>query len=233
MNNKLSIQERFEFINNKIIKICQRIGRKENQISILPVSKNFTCNNIQEAQLLGFKRFGENRTQEIHSKYKELINKNIKWVMIGHLQKNKIKDIIEYIEEVQSLDSLELAQNLNNYLQKQNKTLNVMVQIKTSPEPSKYGLNPSDLISFLHKISDTTTHIKVIGLMTIAELTSDQNRIRECFRLTRKLLEQASKYNMPSVNLEHLSMGMSNDFEIAIEEGATEIRLGSSLFGNR
>ncbi|WBF65455.1 MAG: YggS family pyridoxal phosphate-dependent enzyme [Candidatus Kinetoplastibacterium crithidii] len=233
MNNDKFLEERLESINERITKTCQRTGC-DKQISILPVSKTFNSEIIAKTiQVLKMKRFGENRAQEIKTKYHDLLEHNIEWVMIGNLQLNKVNSIINCIGEIQSLDRLELAKAINNQLQKNNKTIKALVQIKTSPEPTKHGIYPDDLLTFLQKISDNFPRIKISGLMTVAELTEDKDKIRSCFRTIRKLRDKISKYNIASVNMDNLSMGMSKDFEIAIEEGSTEIRLGSILFGHR
>ncbi|AGF49342.1 YggS family pyridoxal phosphate-dependent enzyme [Candidatus Kinetoplastidibacterium galati] len=227
-----SITDRINHVKQLITDACIRSGRKPDEISILPVSKHFDTECIESMIKSGFTCFGENRIQELRKKYNK-ISKNIKWIMIGNLQTNKAKEAINYIDELESMDRLELALVLDKHLKLEKKSLKTLIQVKTSSEPQKYGLDPDQLIDFVGKISENYRSLEIVGLMTIAENSKDHKIIRKCFSLLRNLMEKVNEQKIPRVDLRKLSMGMSNDFEIAIEEGATEVRLGSILFGKR
>lgn len=230
--NQDFLSRRLEYINSLIDKACERSNRKRKDISILPVTKKISVDLINILKDLNFHSFGENNLKEIKEKSKFFLKNPNKWVMIGHAQTNKSKYIVEYCDEILSLDRLELAESLNKYLVINNKIIYATVEIKTSTEPTKHGLQPEKLIDFLYCISCNFPNIKIIGLMTIAENTQDRKIIRSCFKKLYDLQNMAKKQNIKGIRLDKLSMGMSNDFDIAIEEGATEIRLGSAIFGD-
>jgi pyridoxal phosphate enzyme (YggS family) len=196
------------------------------------VSKTFDSVAIREAVALGFTRFGENRMQEVAQKAPLLQDCHVDWVVIGHLQTNKAKEVARYASELQSLDRLDLAEALERRLQLEGRSLDVLVQVKTSPEDTKSGLEPADLVPFLRQMSRyPSLHVK--GLMTMAVLSADIAAVRGCFTQLRQLRDQVQQLGISGVSLERLSMGMSGDFELAIEEGSTEIRVGSAIFGSR
>lgn len=230
-----SIEEmsaRIAQINARIAQACQRVGRDPTEVTLLPVSKTFDDQAIRQAVSLGYKRFGENRTQEIAQKAPLLADCDIEWVVIGQLQTNKAKEVARLAHELQSLDRLELAEALDRRLQLEGRSIDVLVQVKTSPEETKAGLDPSELIPFLRQLSRfQTMHVR--GLMTMAILSEDQSAVRRCFTQLRALRDQAQQEAIQGIELDRLSMGMSGDFEIAIEEGSTEIRVGSAIFGSR
>jgi hypothetical protein len=204
-------------------------GRPADAVSILPVSKTFGVDLIREAVALGLTRFGENKVQEIRDKSGPLADCGIDWVVIGHLQTNKAKDVARLASEVQSLDRLELAEALDRRLQHEGRAIDVLVQVKTSDEPSKSGLSPEELPAFLDALKSFTT-LRPRGLMTLAIASEDEAEVRACFRALRLCREraQADGHDLP-----RLSMGMSGDFPLAIAEGATEVRIGSAIFGSR
>ena len=219
-------------IRDRIRQACARVGRDPAEVSLLPVSKTFDEHAIREAVALGFKRFGENRTQEIAQKSPLLTDCGIQWVVIGQLQTNKAKEVAKFASELQSLDRIELAQALERRLQLEGRSIDVLVQVKTSPEATKSGLEPHELHEFLKQVSQFQT-LKVQGLMTMAELSTDSNAVRACFAKLRTLRDQALQSVPAGVSLSRLSMGMSGDFQLAIEEGSTEVRIGSAIFGSR
>ena len=227
-----TMQSRVQAIRDRMDAACARVGRDPSEVTLLPVSKTFDDAAIREAVALGFHRFGENRTQEIAQKAPLLADCNIEWVVIGQLQTNKAKEVARYAHELQSLDRLELAEALDRRLQGEGRSIDVLVQVKTSPEESKSGLEASGLISFLRELTRFDT-LRVQGLMTMAELTPDPQAVRACFAKLRQLRDQALQESIAGISLQRLSMGMSGDFELAIEEGSTEIRVGSSMFGSR
>ena len=177
----------------------------------------------------GVHRFGENKVQEIRDKAAPLADCGIDWVMIGHLQTNKANVVARLASEVQSLDRLELAEALDRRLQHEGRAIDVLVQVKTSTEPSKYGLTPEQLPGFLDTLRGYAT-LRVRGLMTLAIHSTDPVEVRGCFRRLRELRDQAV---LQGHDLPKLSMGMSGDFPLAIAEGATEVRIGTAIFGRR
>lgn len=224
--------ERIAEIRNRIALACARVGRNPAEVTLLPVSKTFEVPAIREAIALGFTRFGENRMQEVAQKAPLLADCGVQWVVIGHLQTNKAKEVAKFAHELQSLDRLDLAEALERRLQQEGRTIDVLVQVKTSPEETKSGLEPAELFEFLRKLTRYQT-LRVRGLMTMAVLSEDQHAVRACFSQLKQLQERARQEAIEGIALDRLSMGMSGDFEIAIEEGSTEIRVGSAIFGSR
>ncbi|PHY06305.1 MAG: YggS family pyridoxal phosphate-dependent enzyme [Alcaligenaceae bacterium] len=227
-----TMAQRISQIQARMANACARVGRDPAEVALLPVSKTFDATAIREALALGFTRFGENRMQEVAQKAPLLVDCNVNWVVIGHLQTNKAKEVARYASELQSFDRLELAEALERRLQLEGRTLDVLVQVKTSTEDTKSGLEPAELVSFLRQLSQyPSLHVK--GLMTMAVLSTDSSAVRKCFSQLRQLRDQAQQEAIAGISLERLSMGMSGDFELAIEEGSTEIRVGSAIFGSR
>lgn len=228
-----TMAERLAAIRRRMAEACARASRDPASVALLPVSKTFEPDAIREAAALGLRRFGENKTQEIHRKAAPLADLDLQWVMIGHLQTNKAKEAARDAAEVQSLDRLELAHALQRRLEGLDRSLDVLVQVKTSPEPSKAGLPPEALPDFLRAVACECPALRVQGLMTMAVNSDDAAAVRACFAQLRQLRDRVRGEGIPDVSLERLSMGMSGDFELAIEEGATEVRIGSALFGAR
>jgi len=216
-------------IRQRVDDACHAAGRNPDSVNVLPVSKTFGPELIRAAVALGLHRFGENKVQEIRDKSEQLADCGIDWVMIGHLQTNKVRDVARLASEVQSLDRLELAQALHRRLQTEGRAIDVLVQVKTSDEPSKYGLPPEQLAAFLATLRDYDT-LRVRGLMTLATHSTEPAEARRCFRLLRELRDQAMAQGH---DLPRLSMGMSGDFPLAIAEGATDVRIGTAIFGLR
>lgn len=216
-------------VRRRVDAACREAGRNPAEVGILPVSKTFGPEVIRAAVALGMHRFGENKVQEIRDKAPVLADCGIDWVMIGHLQTNKAKDVARLASEVQSLDRLELAEALDRRLQHEGRAIDVLVQVKTSSEPSKYGLPPEQLPAFLDTLRGYDT-LRVRGLMTLAIHSTEPAEVRGCFRRLRELRDQAvaQGHDMP-----RLSMGMSGDFPLAVAEGATELRIGTAIFGQR
>ena len=225
-----TLENRLTQIRQRIADACLRVGRSPDEVSLLPVSKTFPGWRLREAAALGLRRFGENKAQELRQKAEELQDLNLDWVLIGHLQTNKAKEAARYAHEVQSLDRLSLAEALDTRLQQAGRSIDVLVQVKTSPEPSKFGIAPSEVLSFLNAIRSLDT-LRVKGLMTLAVNSVDPIAVRSCFSALRELREQLRQAGFDQLST--LSMGMSGDFEQAIEEGSTEVRIGSALFGLR
>jgi PLP dependent protein len=216
-------------VRGRVDEACRAVKRNPADVTVLPVSKTFGSDVVRAALSLGLHRFGENKVQEIKEKAEALGDDTIEWVVIGHLQTNKAKDVARLASEVQSLDRLELAEALHRRLESIGRRLNVLVQVKTAKEESKYGLPGAELPAFLGQLRAFPT-LRVRGLMTMATLSEDPDEVRACFRQLRELRDRSEA--MGHV-LPRLSMGMSGDFPLAIAEGATEIRVGTAIFGKR
>ncbi|WP_447737950.1 YggS family pyridoxal phosphate-dependent enzyme [Rhodanobacter soli] len=216
-------------VRRRVDAACREAGRDPAEVAILPVSKTFGPELIRAGVALGMHRFGENKVQEIRDKAAPLADCGIDWVMIGHLQTNKAKDVAQLVSEVQSLDRLELAKALDRRLQHEGRAIDVLVQVKTSTEPSKYGLPPEQLSGFLNVLRGYDT-LRVRGLMTLAIHSSEPLEVRACFSLLRELRDRAIAQGH---DIQRLSMGMSGDFPLAIAEGASEVRIGTAIFGHR
>lgn len=231
--NQQALLDRFQAVRKKIAQAAYRVERSPEEITLLPVSKTFPPAMIAEAITLGERRFGENKAQELRDKARSLSETPAQWVMIGYLQSNNARYIARYATEVQSLDRISLAQALEHRLTLEDRYLDVLVQIKTSPEPSKYGLAAENAAEFLVYLKDHCPRLRVKGLMTMAVNSEDKEAVRNCFRQLKNLQQQLIALKLDGISLERLSMGMSGDFEIAIEEGATEVRIGTAIFGER
>lgn len=224
-----SLAGRWAAVRARVDAACRAAGRDPAEVTILPVSKTFGADVVREAAALGHARFGENKVQELRDKSSALGDLALQWVLIGHLQTNKAKDVARLASEVQSLDRLELAQALHRRLAIEGRTLDVLVQVKTSPEESKHGVSPSELPALLERLrAFPTLHVR--GLMTLAVPSDDPGPVRACFRQLRELRDAAAAQGH---ELLRLSMGMSGDFALAIAEGATEVRIGTAIFGRR
>jgi pyridoxal phosphate enzyme (YggS family) len=230
--DRQALHQRVNCVKQQIEQACRRAGRDPSEVTLLPVSKTFGPDAIGAMVELGFKRFGENRLQEVAQKQPVLAEHDLQWVIIGHVQTNKAKEVAKYARELQSLDRLALAQALHNRLVALDKTLDVLVQVKTSDEQTKSGVDPDELIDFL-KATAAYPSLKIKGLMTMAVFSPDTNAVRQCFKLLRQCQQAAIAANIEGAAFDRLSMGMSGDMEIAIEEGSTEVRVGSAIFGAR
>ena len=223
------IVENLAYLRQKIEESCKRSGRKPDEVKLIAVSKYFGVDAIIEAKKCGLTDFGENRAQELTLKYDKL-GDLVTWHFIGTLQKNKVKFAVKTAQLIHSVDSLELVEEINNRAENLGKVQNILLEVKTSEEETKSGLETENEILSLVKRCSELNNIKLDGLMTMAPLTDDTNIIRKSFRDLRNLKD---RINNKGYNLTVLSMGMTSDFEIAIEEGATMIRIGSAIFGDR
>ncbi|MBM4171078.1 MAG: YggS family pyridoxal phosphate-dependent enzyme [Ignavibacteria bacterium] len=223
------IKDNIKVLEEEISSICNNCGRHRSDIKLIAVSKTQSIENIKQALLAGVNEFGENRAQELRDK-SELIFDNINWHFIGHLQKNKVKYIIKSSVLIHSIDSKKLAEEVKTRAEQNNKIQNVLLEIKTSKEATKFGLLNEDEIFSTTQYCFEAPSINLIGLMTMAPFTNDEKIIRGSFTQLRNLFE---KLNKNGYNLTELSMGMTNDYRIAIEEGSTMLRIGSAIFGER
>lgn len=229
----MSIAENLQQIKRKISDALAKSEDPERAVKLVAVSKTFPVKKILEAFSAGQKIFGENYVQELYQKYNELKDKEIEWHMIGHIQTNKTKKILEIPTFlIHSIDRIDLAIQLDKQLQKLGQSRNVLVEVNTSGEPTKSGIHPEEAITFLRTLQNFET-LKVKGLMTIGTLTNDQMETRDCFRKLRRIFLDVRNEAIDRIEMIELSMGMSNDFQIAIEEGATIVRIGTAIFGER
>ena len=234
------IRENISKIKERISSICSRINCDSNSITIVAVSKGRTIQQIREAIEAGITDIGENRVQEAVLKYNDMryaiCDKQIKWHMVGHLQTNKVKDAARIFDLIQSVDSLRLAEEINKQARQINKIQDILVEVKVSPEATKFGFEPEEVIKATKEISQFK-NLNIKGLMTIASMVDNPEKTRSYFKKLRELREQINAlstidYPLPDgrQGLSTLSMGMTDDFEAAIEEGSNMIRLGRAIF---
>lgn len=219
-------------VKQKMAEACARVGRDPLSVRLLPVSKTVSEERIRMAVSAGLKLLGENKVQEATRKCQNLADLDVSWAIIGHLQTNKARDVAAYASEFHALDSLRVAEALDRRLQAAGRNLDVFVQVNTSNESQKYGLQPDELAGFLAALPNYPT-LNVRGLMTLAIFSDDKERVRSCFQLLRQLRDTVLAETPELIGSGELSMGMSGDYEIAIEEGATTVRVGQSIFGSR
>lgn len=225
------IRENYQAVEQKVCEACKRSKRAREEVTLIAVSKTKPVSMIQEAIKAGATVFGENKVQELCEKYEEL-PKHLHWHMIGHLQRNKVKYIVDKAELIHSVDSLKLAQEINKEAIKKELTVNILVEVNVAEEESKFGVGveeTEDLIREIAKLSN----IKVQGLMTIAPYVENPEENRGVFRTLKKLAVDIKMKNIDNVRMDVLSMGMTGDYQVAIEEGATMVRVGTGIFGER
>jgi hypothetical protein len=223
------ISENIKKLRERIEKKCIEVNRDGSKIKLIAVSKTFGIDEIEKVFDDGLREFGENKAQELSAKFEQLGDK-ITWHFIGHLQRNKVRFVVPAAGYIHSVDSLQLATEINKYAVKNNKIQKILLQAKTSDEESKFGIENKSELFDLAGYCKELKNVETLGLMTIAPYTENENVIRQSFRQLRKLKDEL---NSKGFNLKELSMGMTSDFEIAIEEGATMLRIGSAIFGVR
>ncbi|MHA7845111.1 YggS family pyridoxal phosphate-dependent enzyme [Serratia sp. D1N4] len=232
-NSVEDFRHNLTLVGERIASACRRIGRDPASVRLLPVSKTFDVAHLRLAYAAGCRQFGENKVQEANRKWGSLSDlADLNWSVIGHLQTNKAKLVARFASEFQALDSLRVAEALERRLQAEGRSLDVFVQVNTSGEASKYGLPPEEVMAFLQALPAFSA-LRVRGLMTLAIFSSEAVRVRACFVRLRKLRDRLRQETSTGIGLDELSMGMSGDFEIAIEEGATVVRVGQAIFGAR
>ena len=225
------LKDRLEEVEERIQEACRRAGRDRSEVTLIAVSKTKPAEVLKEAYDLGIRVFGENKVQELTEKY-EVLPKDIRWHMIGHLQTNKVKYIADKVELIHSVDSLKLAETIEKEAAKRHRTIDILVEVNVAEEESKFGLKVEEVIPFIEKVAGFS-HINVRGLMTIAPFVENPEKNRSVFADLRKLSVDITEKNIDNVNVSILSMGMTNDYEVAIEEGATMVRVGTGIFGAR
>ncbi len=223
--------ENYNDVNEKVNAACKKVGRNRDEVTLIAVSKTKPAENIAELYEYGVRDFGENKVQEMVEKY-ELLPKDIRWHLIGHLQTNKVKYIVDKVHLIHSVDSVKLAEQIEKEAAKKGVIVNILVQVNVANEETKFGLDKDETIKNVEAISKFE-HIRIKGLMTIAPFVEDGEENRKYFNNLKQLSVDIQKKNIDNVDMDFLSMGMSGDFETAIEEGATLIRVGTSIFGMR
>ncbi len=225
------LEEELRTVEKNIADACARSGRSKDEVTLIAVSKTKPVSMLQEAYDAGARDFGENKVQELIAKVPELPS-DIRWHMIGHLQRNKVKYIIDQVCLIHSVDSLRLAQTIEEEAAKHQLTVPILIEVNVAEEESKFGLKMQELEPLLYKISEFS-HVRVKGLMTIAPYVEDPEENRPIFRALKKLSVDIASKNINNVNMNSLSMGMTADYVVAVEEGATMVRVGTGIFGER
>ena len=225
------IVENIEHVRENIEKACKKAGRSVDEVTLIAVSKTKPYTDIEEALKSGTLDYGENKVQEMCEKY-EILPKNIRWHMIGHLQRNKVKYLVGKTELIHSVDSIRLAEQIEKEYAKKDETANILIEVNMAQEESKFGITSQETEELIRKIS-TFEHIRIKGLMTIAPYTDNPETNRLYFRQMKKLSVDIRDKNIDNVSMDVLSMGMTGDYQVAIEEGSTMVRVGTGIFGER
>jgi len=231
----MSIAENISLVQERIAAAARRAGRDPKEITLMGVSKTFSADSIREAYAAGLRVFGENRVQEFAGKIDALRGlPNAEWHLIGHLQTNKAAKAVDVFDAVDSVDSLRMAEKLNASAASAGKVLPVLIEINVGGETAKNGIAPgSDELDLIFGTAPQWANLKISGLMTVPPYTEDPGGSRPYFRELHKIRDRIRARKLPSINMTALSMGMSHDFEVAIEEGATCVRVGTAIFGER
>jgi pyridoxal phosphate enzyme (YggS family) len=225
----LELTQHIQFVEDKVTNACLRANRDRKEVQIIAVTKYVSLDTTGEVIRLGMKHIGENRWQDVQPKW-EAFHDRAEWHFIGHLQTNKVKDVLGKFAYIHSLDRLSLASEIEKKASALDLTVSCFIQLNVSGEETKYGLPPEELASFIEKLR-MMPHIRVVGLMTMAPYEAEPESTRPVFRELRRLRDELNREKVLGYEIPHLSMGMSNDFEVAIEEGATWVRLGTVLVG--
>ena len=225
------IEENIKQVEDNIAKACERANRDRSEVTLICVSKTKPASMVEEAYKTGQRNFGENKVQEINDKY-PILPDDIKWHLIGHLQRNKVKYIINKVHLIHSVDSIRLAEQIQHEAEKADKVMNILVQVNVANEDTKFGLQVSETEDVVREIAKMP-NVHICGLMTIAPFTDNPETNRVFFRKLKQLSVDIKSKNIDHVSLDCLSMGMTGDYQVAIEEGATLVRVGTGIFGER
>jgi pyridoxal phosphate enzyme (YggS family) len=225
------LQDNLKEIENRVQAACERAGRSRDEVTLIAVSKTKPIEDLTEIYNAGVRDFGENKVQELTDKIEKMPN-DIKWHMIGHLQRNKVKYIIDKVELIHSVDSFRLAEEINIQAKKKGIVVPILVEVNIADEESKFGVSKENAMELVKQIA-TLDGLTVKGLMSIAPYVVDSEENRPYFHKIKDLSVDISNENIDNVSMDILSMGMSGDFEVAIEEGATMVRVGTGIFGER
>ncbi|MCE2438501.1 MAG: YggS family pyridoxal phosphate-dependent enzyme [Candidatus Latescibacteria bacterium] len=226
-----SISENLKRVRERIARAAERAGRQARDVTLVAVSKTVPAKAIGEAVEAGVRVLGENRVQEAETKV-DNVNHAVEWHLVGHLQRNKVKSALRMFEMIHSVDSLRLATEIGKRAVQAGVSARTLVQVNTSGADSQFGAAPDEAVDLVGRISEVEG-VGVEGLMTIGLFLPDPEAVRPCFVQLRELREEIAAARIPGVSMAHLSMGMTGDFEVAIEEGATMVRVGSAVFGSR
>jgi pyridoxal phosphate enzyme (YggS family) len=225
------LRDNLNAVEERIKAACIRAGRKREEVTLIAVSKTKPVSMIEELIELGVTSFGENKVQELTNKY-EVLPKTLNWHLIGHLQTNKVKYIVDKVCLIHSVDSLKLAKEIQKEAKKKDVVCKILIEVNIANEETKFGVSYDEVLPLILEISKLS-RVKVCGLMTIAPYVEKAEKNREHFRNLRQLYVDIKSKNIDNVSMDMLSMGMTGDYEIAIEEGATMIRVGTGIFGER
>lgn len=227
----MNLDRNITLVKNKIAQ-AKKNSIYNQDVKLIAVTKTVESDIINDALNYEIYNIGENRVQEIQRKYPQ-INKPVKWHLIGTLQTNKVKYIADKVSMIHSLDRLELAREINKQAKKHERIIDCLIQVKLSEEDTKHGVEPEDVLNLVKQISSEFENIRICGFMGMAPYQEAKEGTRKYFKTLKRIFDEISILRLENVYMEHLSMGMSNDFEIAIEEGATLVRVGTSIFGER
>ncbi len=235
------ITKNYDYVLEQIEESCKKVNRNKDEVTLIAVSKTRPVSEIEELYKRGVRCFGENKVQELCDKYEQL-PKDIEWHMIGHLQRNKVKYIVDKVALIHSVDSLRLAEQIEIEAAKKDIIVNILIEVNVANEATKFGLNTSEVFTLVDEILKLP-HIRVKGLMTIAPFVENSEENREIFKELKKLAVDIKEKNIDNVNMvklpmvkltmDNLSMGMTGDYQVAIEEGSTFVRVGTAIFGER
>ncbi len=225
------IQENIKYVEQVIDKACAEAGRDRKEVTLIAVSKTKPVEMLQEAYETGCRDFGENKVQELLDKY-EVMPKDIKWHMIGHLQRNKVKYIVDKVYLIHSVDSLRLAEEISKEAVKKDVTVNILIEVNAAGEETKFGTSTEEAKQLVRDAAKLP-NIFIKGLMTIAPIVEKSEENRQFFQQLKKLSVDITAENIDNVSMEVLSMGMTGDYEVAVSEGATLVRVGTGIFGER
>lgn len=225
------IKENVTYVNNEIVKGCERAKRDAGEVTLIAVSKTKPVPLLEEAYEAGCRDFGENKVQELVDKYEKL-PKDIRWHMIGHLQRNKVKYIVDKVWLIHSVDSLSLAEEISKEAVKKQVLVNILIEVNIAQEVSKFGVKPQEATELICQIAKLP-NINIKGLMTIAPIAETADDNREYFKQLKKLSVDIIQENIDNISMNILSMGMTGDYTVAVEEGATYVRVGTGIFGER
>lgn len=225
------VTENLKIVEKKICEACARSRRSREEVTLIAVSKTKPVEMIREAMTSGIVTFGENKVQEMLEK-QSVLTEPLDWHMIGHLQRNKVKQLPGKTKRIHSVDSLRLAEQIQSDFAKKEEIADILIEVNIAKENSKFGVMPEETEDLIRRIAEFD-HIRVHGLMTIAPFVENPEENRQYFRNLRKLLVDINSKNIDNISMDELSMGMTGDYEVAIEEGATFVRVGTGIFGNR
>lgn len=226
------IPENIQQVRLRIASACTRAGRKPSEVTLVAISKTFPGSIVGDAVRAGVRDIGENYVQELLEKREQLADEDIRWHFVGHLQSNKVKYIADWVHLIHALDSDGVAREIDKRAEKAHRVIDVLIEVNTTGESSKFGVQPDRAAGFVKSLAPYA-NIRIAGLMTIGPFLPDPESSRPMFRQLRHLKEEVTALGQSNVAMTHLSMGMTGDFEVAIEEGATLVRIGTAIFGSR